>query len=129
MGSAKFWPQTRIALLVVAAWVAGALMAAHTEAADQYGAIAYSRSTNQCGSSHDFGTRAEAEARALAACGSPDCYIVIWLKDTCGALAVGEGSAIGYGYARTRKAASTEALARCRGSGRKCKILCTSCTR
>jgi serine/threonine-protein kinase len=54
-----------------------------------YGAIAFSPKTGAWGESYPYGSRAEAERRALAECAknAPDCTVAVWFNDQCGAVA------------------------------------------
>ena len=63
-------------------------------AADTYAAIAFSKRDGTYGYGNKYGSRAEAEERALQECG-PGCTIVMWVRNQCAGLAVGRGR--GYG--------------------------------
>jgi hypothetical protein len=81
------------------------LLAATAAAADDnFGAIAFSSSSGATGYSYDYDSRDGAEERALQECG-PGCKVVLWFKNACGALAVGEGSGYGTGWASSRSEA------------------------
>jgi hypothetical protein len=80
--------------------------------AANYGAIAFSTDTGGVGYSYDYSTQAEAENRALYECG-PDCMVVLWFRNACGALAIGDGNGWGTGWAGSRAAAERSALSTC----------------
>ncbi len=97
--------------------------------ADHYGAIAYS-ATNHSGSySYDYGSRDAAEADALHRCsaGAPDCAVVMWFKNACGALAVGP-KGTGHAWAGGRQAAEREALRYCGKYSAECRVTTWVCT-
>jgi tetratricopeptide (TPR) repeat protein len=58
----------------------------------RYGAFAHSISARRWGRSYNFGSRPDAENRALTECGNADCRIVTSVQNTCAALAVDQGS-------------------------------------
>lgn len=57
---------------------------------DRFGAIAYDAATKAVGFSTDYGTRAEADQRALSECRSSrkGCAVVVRFTDGCAALAI-----------------------------------------
>lgn len=96
---------------------------------DNYGAIAYSESTGNWGSSYDYGSRQQAENVALRSCKSDDCEVKAWFKNSCGALAAGDNGALGWSWAADdREEAESRALSECRANGSNCQILCWACT-
>jgi hypothetical protein len=98
-------------------------------AEDNYGAIAYSESSGNWGSSYDYGSRQQAENAALNRCGSDDCEVKAWFKNSCGALAAGDDGALGWSWAAdSREEAESRALSECRAKGSNCRILCWACT-
>ena len=62
-----------------------------------YGAVAINVATGNTGYSYDYGTRSEAEERALRECGS-NCEIALWIENTCGAVSYSKKHKI-YGWA------------------------------
>lgn len=94
---------------------------------DSFAAIAYSDESGAVGYSNDYDSRAGAEQRALAECGS-GCKVVLWFKNACGALATGDDG-WGTGWASTRGAAESTALTGCSEQTKNCTIerwVCTS---
>lgn len=93
-----------VALFVTAAVEAGTFCA-----------IAFSTSTGRYGHAEGWNSRAQAERRALAACGTYDAKIVGWVNNGYVALAVGDGYAWGTGFGATAEIAQAKALRNCRG--------------
>jgi hypothetical protein len=78
-----------------------------------YVAIAVSPSTLVCGSATNQPTANEAEKRAVAACGRPDCVPAVWGHDGVASLAVDQ-VAYGWGWAPQASAtADAKAIASC----------------
>ena len=94
---------------------------------DNFGAIAFSSSSGATGYSYDYDSRDGAEERALQECG-PGCKVVLWFKNACGALAVGEGSGYGTGWASSRSEAENLAMGYCRQNTGGCEISRWVCT-
>ncbi|WP_158284844.1 DUF4189 domain-containing protein [Hoeflea marina] len=108
----------------------GLLMpASGAAAADNYGAIAYSRTSGARAYSHDYSTRAGAETRALGECRARGrgCKIVTWYRNACGALASGPDG-WGASWSSSRRAAENKALAKCSTYSYSCGVLVWSCT-
>jgi serine/threonine-protein kinase len=95
---------------------------------DRFGAIAYSASSGAWGTSYDYQTRAEAEQRALSRCAQGDCQVRVWFRNACGALAVGRGNCMGWGWASDKDEAQRKALNNCRQYGTGCSVKCWACT-
>jgi Domain of unknown function (DUF4189) len=100
--------------------------------ADNFGAIAFSSSTEIFGFSHDFDTRGAAENRAVSECrkagGADDCQSVVWFNQTCGALASDGDGTYGADWAATRKEAKSKAKANCQKyTGKPCAIRKSLC--
>jgi hypothetical protein len=106
------------------ALLGGAVSAA---AADNFGAIAFSSGSGATGHSYDYDSRDGAEERALQECG-PGCKVVLWFKNACGALAVGDGSGFGTGWASSRSEAENLAMGYCRQNTGGCQISRWACT-
>jgi hypothetical protein len=113
-----------VAIGQIALW----LLPAGAQARDNYGAIAYSFSTGRYGYSYDWPSRAEAENYARSQCGIGDCAVKVWFKNACGALAVGRGSAYGWGWAGSRGQAEGSALSECQARSAGCRVRVWSCT-
>jgi Domain of unknown function (DUF4189) len=104
-------------------WTAAAV------AADHYGAIAYSTDNGRYGYTYDYGTLASAQADALKNCNDGSCQVVLWFKNSCGALAIGNRYSYGAAWANNRGDAETSAMTFCSQNGTGCNIaqwLCTS---
>jgi len=96
-----------------------------------YGAIAYSRSTEASGWSNKRDTKEEAENVALEKCGkeASDCEIEVWFDRKCGAVAAGNEE-ISWGLGNTGREAQLDALEGCRQSGdHNCKVRTSACSR
>jgi hypothetical protein len=113
-----------VAIGQIALW----LFPAEAQAQDNYGAIAYSSSTGRYGHSYDFGSRAEAEDYAISQCGRSDCVVKVWFKNACGALAVGQRGALGWGWAGSRGSAEDRALNECQSRTSECSVRTWACT-
>jgi len=100
-------------------------------ASDQYGAIAFSKSTSAHGHSYDYFNKASAEKRAVSECnkraGTDDCKVVIWFKNACGALAVGD-SGSGAEWGENLDVALVKSLASCVQISSHCEIISWACT-
>ena len=95
---------------------------------DHYGAIAYSTDNGKYGYTYDYGTLASAEADALRNCSAASCQVVLWFKNSCGALAIGNGYAYGAAWANNRGDAETSAMTFCSQNGTGCNIAQWVCT-
>jgi len=98
--------------------------------ADRYGAIAYSRRTGHYGYADNSGSREGAERRALERCEARDCKVEVWFRNSCAALATGEGGLI-YGWAHdtSLREAKENATEHCRTEGgHHCRVLISACT-
>ena len=116
-------------LKFVGALAIAALAASATQALadDHFGAIAYSTSSGSYGYSYDYSSRGEAEDRALAEC-SGDCKVVLWFKNACGALAVGNDHGYGTAWAGERGEAEATAMGYCRQYSQGCQVVRWVCT-
>ena len=94
---------------------------------DSYGAIAFSSESGATGYSYNFGSREEAEERALQECGA-GCEVVQWFKNACAALAVGDNNGWGTGWSGNREEAENIALNKCGEQTRNCDIKVRACT-
>lgn len=98
--SKNFWNSLAIAAVVVIPTISiGALEAA----AQSYGAIARSSSTQDKGYSWNFRTRATAENRAISECesssGAEDCEVLVWARNACMSIAESSNGAAGTAWA------------------------------
>ena len=58
-----------------------------------YGSIAYSPASGAFGYSDNYGSKSQADNRALSECGKTDCVVATWFYNNCGAVvASGDGS-------------------------------------
>ena len=99
-------------------------------AADNFGAIAFSKATGAYGFSYDHQSRRDAEARAMAECNSRSrgCKIAIWFKNACGSVAIGQNG-WGSAWAGSRGNAERAAIANCSKHTSGCRVLAWSCTK
>jgi serine/threonine-protein kinase len=100
------------------------------QAADRFGAIAYSPTTGAWGSSYDHPTRVDAERAAYNDCRkrAEDCQIPLHFKNACGALAVGGDGGWGTGWGTDRSIAESWAIKICGKHARDCAVLHWVCT-
>ena len=119
----------RIALLCVVTILLGT--AAIADRDDRYGAIAYSRRTEHYGWANRAESQAGAERRALEKCEGRDCRIAGWFRNSCGALATGEGGQVtGFGHDVRVEEAKERAVRECRENrGRRCRVVVSACAR
>ena len=97
--------------------------------AHKFGAIAYSDSTGDWGSSYNYDSREEAIEEALRRCGRSDCVYKVWFRNSCGVIAKASNGALGWSYgSKSLLEAKFWALEECAKRGEGCKILCWSCT-
>lgn len=98
-----------------------------------FGAIAYSPTTRAIGVASDNTTQAEAESVALQNCraSSPeatDCKNVMWVRNACAALAVGNEGGWGTDWGADRATAERKALAICAKYSSTCEVVRRVCT-
>lgn len=93
-----------------------------------YGAIAYSDSTGQWGSSYGFFDRNTAFHVALSHCGVADCEIKVWAQNQCAALAVGSFGIYGWGVHPFLNPARDRALSECFLRADDCYLVADICT-
>lgn len=93
---------------------------------DRYGAIAYSRTTGASGYSYSQYSQADAEREALQQCDATDGEIIGWMRNSHGALAVGDDvNEYGWAWGTTADAAQEAALAKCHERTTNCRIAVT----
>jgi hypothetical protein len=109
--------------------LAEALSSGVALAADNYGAIATSASTNHWGLTYDYPTQEEAESAALAQCkqNADDCEGRIWFKNGCGAVAHGE-TLFGWAIGDSREEAENGAKSALKEHGDSGNIVAWACT-
>ncbi|AKI00597.1 protein of unknown function (DUF4189) [Hoeflea sp. IMCC20628] len=98
-------------------------------AADNFGAIAFSKATGGYGFVYDRQSRREAENGAMRECRSrtSGCQVAVWFRNGCGAVAIGSN---GWGSepGATRQAAERAARRKCSRYTNGCQVLAWSCT-
>ena len=113
--------------------VAALLMLAvvpHVAAAQElFGAIAYSENAYKYGWANNYPTRDAATKAALEFCAKngPDCHVVLWFRNACGALVTGPDGH-GAAWAESRKRAVNEATKLCAERSEACKLTRSFCT-
>ena len=95
---------------------------------DSYGAIAYSESTGNWGSSRGYDSRSSAEHEALRQCGENDCDAVSWFRNECGALATGDDNGWGAASGDNRREAERQAISTCMDAADNCKLATSECS-
>ncbi len=94
-------------------------------AAETYAAISYSQETGAYGYANRYDTQDGAEERAAQECG-PSCETVIWARDACAALFIGNGNGYGVGWSadedETVRIASEECSAQTSDCGLKAMV-------
>lgn len=119
--------------LFAAASVCLALIIGSTQvsfAQNLYGAIAFSQNTGAVGWSYDYRSRSGAERRALNGCykHAGDCRVVMWFRNSCGALAVTDRGGYGTAGHPNRYVAEERALDQCYRSNNNCYLKRWVCT-
>jgi hypothetical protein len=97
-----------------------------------FGAIAYSPSKRSWGESFGYGSRNDAERRAVRECKSEagDCQLAVTFYRQCGAVAGDDNGAWGTGLGSTPQLALRDALAACaNNNGKDCELERVTCTR
>jgi len=127
--SKSFWNSLAIAAAIVIPTISiGALEAA----AQSYGAIARSSSTEDKGYSWNFRTRAAAENRAISECesisGAGDCEVLMWTRNACMSIAESSNGAAGTAWSTNEFQAESNARGVCRDfGGTGCSTVRTIC--
>lgn len=119
---------------MIALAVPAVLLSAETAfARDNYGALAFSKSTGASAYSRNYATRAAASRAARTECkrysGTNDCITVVTGRNTC--LAIASASNRAYGWSRNTSLSKAQviALENCSKNGRYCKIRHAVCSR
>ena len=116
----------RLTAVLVLAWsLAGAGVALAA-----FGAIAFSPQSGAYGYSYGAGTRAQAERVAMSNCraNGAGCRLLVYFRNACGALAVGNGNGYGFAWAASRGPAEGRAMRECRNRTSSCRIVAWSCS-
>ena len=107
-------------------------MPAAAQAADYYGAFAFSQNTGASGWAKNYSSKAEAEGAALQVCfqtqGATDCKVSYSFVNSCAALAVGGDNGWGADWGVNTQAAENKALNTCAGYTFNCRILMSQCS-
>ena len=98
-----------------------------------FGAIAYSPETRTIGVAADNATQAEAESVALQNCRSEssnpeDCRVVMWVRNACAGLSVGDDGGWGTDWGNDRATAERKAMAFCSKYSQTCRPTRTICS-
>lgn len=94
--------------------VAAGAGAAHAEPDSEgryYGSIALNPRNWDTASAWNYSSFAGSDARALAECGSRDCFVVVRFSDGCGAISASSDGKWGVGTGRDRDEAERNAIA------------------
>ena len=101
-----------------------------------YGSIAFSEEYGggyAWGMAWSYGTLSEAQNNAISECrrkGGTNCGEIVWFRDACGALAIGDNGGYGSGWGTSYGIAQQYALNTCQSYGnRNCRIAITRCVR
>jgi len=127
--SKSFWNSLAIAVAFLIPTISvGALEAA----AQSFGAISRSSSTQDKGYSWNYRTRAAAENRALSECedisGAGDCEVMVWARNACMSIAEGSNGAAGTAWSTSSRQAEATARRVCRDyDGINCTVTRTIC--
>ena len=98
-------------------------------AQELFGAIAYSDKAQKYGWANNFPARDDATQAALEGCAKngPECRVVLWFRNACGALVTGPDGH-GAAWAESRKAAISKAAKLCAERSEACKLTRSFCT-
>jgi serine/threonine-protein kinase len=118
----------RVPVALTCLFLAAAAVAWSSDShATQYAAIAFNKQTGAYGYGYEFETRAEAEEEALDNC-EGHCQIVVWVRNSCAALAVGSRLGYGIGYHASRAGAEAIAMKNCRAYDGYCAVKVWTCS-
>lgn len=94
-----------------------------------FGSFAYSEKQQKYGWANNYPTRDAAQQAALDSCrkNAPDCQVVLWFRNACGALVTGPDGH-GAGWAATEPAAVNKALKVCSTKSPACALTRSFCT-
>ncbi|MBX3573941.1 MAG: DUF4189 domain-containing protein [Mesorhizobium sp.] len=117
-------------VLLSGAFAVGLSLAGAGVALADFGAIAFSPQSGAYGYSYGAGTRAQAERIAMSNCraNGAGCRLLVYFRNACGALAVGNGNGYGYAWAGTRGQAEGRAMQECRNQTSSCRLVAWSCS-
>ena len=107
-----------------------AVLPAPSEAANEYGALAYGRKNGALGWSYNYDDEDEARRRAMEECEkyASDCKIARTFTDVCVTVARA-GNRMGWAWGYEKAERRRRAIAECRkDGGRNCKVEANFCT-
>lgn len=114
--------------LVIAATLAFfAAAAGEAVAANTYAAIAFSQANGYSGYGNRYPSQAGAEERALQECGE-SCNVVIWARDACAVLVVGQGNGYGTYWSTDEDQAVSGAFDECNAQTTGCELRVMTCS-
>jgi hypothetical protein len=117
------------AAAILTAFLVGPVTA---NAADYYGAFAFSQNTGHSGWSKNYLSQGEAEGAALQVCfqnrGATDCKVSYSFVNACAALAVGGDNGWGADWGVNIQAAENKAMHMCAGYSFNCQVLTSQCS-
>jgi hypothetical protein len=94
-----------------------------------YGSIAYSPASGAFGFSDNYGSKSQADDRALSECGKTDCVVASWFYNNCGAVAASDDGSRGGGHGSSVSNAISDAENACtRQGGTACVVKVTHCS-
>lgn len=98
-------------------------------AQELFGAIAYSDKAHKYGWANNYPTRDGATKAALEGCAKngPDCHVVLWFRNACGALVTGPDGH-GAAWEKTQTGAVNKALRLCARRSEACAVTHSFCT-
>ena len=94
---------------------------------DRYGAIAEDPVKGGGGVSEDEKSKRSADRIAISRCGTNQCKVVSRVRNTCQAIAYGEGLRF-FGDGASEQLAANDAIAKCEQKGTKCELKYTGCS-
>ncbi|HYD87305.1 MAG TPA: DUF4189 domain-containing protein [Vitreimonas sp.] len=99
------------------------------EVYETYAAYAISESTLTWGAAWNAASQAEAESTAVSTCGYADCRSVLYVRNSCAAIAISPDGAWAADGGATAAEASVNALAACRNyGGASCQVQNATCS-
>ena len=94
---------------------------------DRYGAIAEDPVKGGGGVSEDEKSKRNADRIAISRCGTNQCKVVSRVRNTCQAIAYGEGLRF-FGDGASEQLAANDAITKCERKGTKCELKYTGCS-
>ena len=126
-------PTNRLVFLLLAGVLA--LVSVPASAQNRYGSIVFSQESGggyAAGMAWSFDSRSAARDRAIGECrgrGGRNCSEIVWFRDACGALAIGDNNGYGSGWGTSTSIAENYAMSSCRSANRNCRIAFSRCAR